>query len=211
MDSRLFLPGWGAPAALYAPSLPASWLALEPPSFAASGGSLAAYRRWLDVELRRRGRSRLGGHSMGAALAILAAAQSPELVERLVLIAPAGIPLEKPIRKSVHDFLRQLSGGDYPRRVAVSGALAVARAPRAAVSLARHVRRLDLRRECGRIRAAGIPVTVVGCVSDTLVTIDRTRALAGLLGARYEELELGGGHMWMLTDRALFASVVARG
>jgi pimeloyl-ACP methyl ester carboxylesterase len=211
MDSRLFLPGWGAPAALYAPSLPASWLALEPPSFAASGGSLAAYRRWLDVELRERGRSRLGGHSMGAALAILAAAHSPELVERLVLIAPAGIPLEKPIRKSVQDLLRQLAGGDYPRRVAVSGALAVGRAPRAALSLARHVRRLDLRRECERVRAAGIPVTVVGCVSDTLVTIDRSRALAGLLGARYEELELGGGHMWMLTDGALFASVVARG
>ena len=55
--SHLFLPGWGAPAALYAPSLPASWQALEPPSFAASGGSLAEYRRWLDVELRSRGRS----------------------------------------------------------------------------------------------------------------------------------------------------------
>ena len=211
MDSRLFLPGWGAPAALYAPSLPASWQALDPPSFASSGGSLAAYRRWLGGELRDRGRSRLAGHSMGAALAILAAADSPELVERLVLIAPAGLPMEKPIRASARDFVRQLARGSYPRGVAVSGTLAVARAPRAALSVARHVRRLDLRRECARVRAAGIPATVIGCISDTLVTIDRARTIAELLGACYEELDLRGGHMWMLADRARFAAAVARG
>jgi pimeloyl-ACP methyl ester carboxylesterase len=210
MESRIFLPGWGAPAVLYAPSLPASWQALEPPSFAASDGSLAGYRRWLDLELRSRGRSRLAGHSMGAALAILAAAESPELVERLVLIAPAGLPLEKPILKSARDFGRQLASGTYPRRVVASGIIAVARAPRAALSVAKHVRSLDLRRECARIRALGIPVTVVGCVSDTLVTTAHTRALAELLGARYDELDLRGGHMWMLTERARFAAVFAR-
>ncbi|HVH51469.1 MAG TPA: hypothetical protein VM690_04940, partial [Gaiellaceae bacterium] len=86
----LFVPGWGAPAALYEPGLPSGWSALEPPSFAAGRGSLAEYHRWLRIELDRRGRSPLGGHSMGAALAILAAAESPELVERLVLVAPAG-------------------------------------------------------------------------------------------------------------------------
>jgi pimeloyl-ACP methyl ester carboxylesterase len=78
----LFVPGWGAPATLYEPGLPTGWRALEPPSF---GGSLTDYRRWLGLELHRRGRSPLGGHSMGGALAILAAADSPELVERLVL------------------------------------------------------------------------------------------------------------------------------
>ena len=112
MDSRLFLPGWGAPASLYAPSLPASWLALEPPSFADSGGSLAGYRRWLDRELRGRGRSRLAGHSMGARWR-----SSPPPSRRsgggLVLIAPAGLPLDKPIRASARDFLRQLADGDY--------------------------------------------------------------------------------------------------
>jgi pimeloyl-ACP methyl ester carboxylesterase len=211
MESRLFLPGWGAPAALYAPSLPTSWLALEPPSFADSGGSLGAYRRWLDLELRSRGRSRLAGHSMGAALAILAAADAPELVERLVLIAPAGLPLEKPIRESVRDFVRQVALGSYPRRLAATAALAAARAPRAALAVAEHVRRLDLRGECARIRAAGIPATVVGCISDTLVTSDRARTLADALGARYEELHLDGGHMWMLADGAGFAAVVAAG
>jgi pimeloyl-ACP methyl ester carboxylesterase len=209
MDSRLFLPGWGTPAALYAPALPPSWRVLEPPSFAASGGSLAPYRRWLELELRGRGRSSLAGHSMGAALAILAAAETPELVERLVLIAPAGLPLDKPIRQSLRDFLRQVARGDYPRRIAAAALLALARAPRSAYTLAESVRALDLRRECARVRAAGIPTTVIGCVTDTLVTTDRTRALAAALGARYEELDLRGGHMWMLADRSRLATAVA--
>src|SRR5579885_2556467 len=106
-SSALFLPGWGAPAALYEPGLPDAWRALEPPSFAVSRGSLDAYRRWVGLELRNSGRGALGGHSMGAALAILAAAEAPDLVERLVLLAPAGLPLQKPISASVVDFVRQ--------------------------------------------------------------------------------------------------------
>ena len=176
MDSGLFLPGWGAPAALYAPALPASWSVLEPPSFAVSGGTLAPYRRWLELELRGRGRSPLAGHSMGGALAIMVAADTPELVKRLVLIAPAGLPLDKPIRLSLRDFLRQLASGDYPYRLAFGAMLALARAPRCAFALAEQVRKLDLRRECARVRAAGIPTTVIGCATDTLVTPHRTRS-----------------------------------
>lgn len=208
-SQSLFVPGWGAPAALYAPALPASWRALEPPSFAASGGTLSAYRRWLSLELRTRGRVPLGGHSMGAALAILAAVDMPELVERLVLVAPAGLPLDKPIRKSVRDFARQVAYGIYPRDVAAAAAAAVARAPRAALALAQEVRRLDLRRECARVRAAGIPTLVVGCASDTLVTGDRARMLAAALGAEYRELPLGSGHMWMLAEHERFAAVLS--
>jgi len=207
--SALFLPGWGAPAALYEPGLPHAWRALEPPSFAASGGSLEAYRRWLGVELTNSGRSLLGGHSMGAALAIYAAAESPELVERLVLLAPAGLPLQKPITASIFDFLRQVARGIYPRDAAARALAAVARAPRAAFALAEEVRALDLRRECDRVRAAGIPVLVIGCSSDTLVTRGHSQALADALGADYRELTLGGGHMWMLHAHELLARVLS--
>lgn len=209
MESRLFLPGWGAPAALYAPGLPLPWRVLEPPTFAASGGSLASYRRWLELELRGRGRSSLAGHSMGGALAILAAAEMPELVERLVLIAPAGLPLDKPIHRSLWDFLRQLVDGDYPYHAAATALLALGRAPRSALAVARHVRTLDLRKECARVRAAAIPTTVIGCATDTLVTTRTTRELAAALGARYQELNLRGGHMWMLTDSAQLAAAIS--
>jgi pimeloyl-ACP methyl ester carboxylesterase len=146
---------------------------------------------------------------MCGALAILAAAEMPELVERLVLIAPAGLPLAKPIPQSLRDFLGQIVRGDYPRPLAFSALVALARAPRAAYVLAQQVRALDLRRECARVRAARIPTTVIGCVTDTLVTTDRARSLAGVLGARYEELDVRGGHMWMLAERAKLAAIVS--
>ncbi|HVC86072.1 MAG TPA: hypothetical protein VNC40_01450 [Gaiellaceae bacterium] len=100
------------------------------------------------------------------------------------------------------------SSGDW-RRAGAAAFLALARAPRSAYALAERVRALDLRRECARIRVAGIPATVVACVSDTLVTTDRSRALAEALGARYVELDLRGGHMWMLGDPGRLAAVVA--
>src|SRR5215831_21050001 len=152
MDSQLFLPGWGAPAELYSPGLPPGWDVLELPTFAVSGGSFASYRRWFELELRGRGRSSLAGHSMGGALAILAAAETPDLIDRLVLIAPAGLPLDKPIRQSLRDFLRQVVSGDYPHRIALAALLALARAPRSALALAQHLRVLDLSRECARVR-----------------------------------------------------------
>jgi len=46
-------------------------------------------------------------------------------------------------------------------------------------------------------------------VTDTLVTTDRTRTLADALGAHYEELDLHGGHMWMLADGPRFAAAVS--
>lgn len=205
----LFVPGWGAPASLYAPLLPPGWTALDPPSFAASGGALDEYRAWLGGELSRRGRSVVGGHSMGGALALLAAAADPRLVERLVLVSPAGLPLTKPIRASAADFARQIIRGVYPLHSALEGTTALARAPRAALRVAHELRTLDLRRECERIRAHGVPALVIGCTTDTLVHCENARTLAHALGADYVELETPGGHMWMLNERHRFARVLA--
>jgi pimeloyl-ACP methyl ester carboxylesterase len=207
MDS-LFIPGWGAPASLYAPLLPPGWTALEPPSFATSAGALDAYRTWLGGELFARGRSVVGGHSMGGALALLAAAADPGLIERLVLVSPAGLPLTKPLRESAADFARQLARGIYPLRTAVRGAAALARAPRAALRLAEEIRSLDLRRECARVRSHGVPALVVGCKTDTLVRCESARSLAHALGADYVELQTAGGHMWMLNERVRFGALL---
>jgi hypothetical protein len=39
---------------------------------------------------------------------------------------------------------------------------------------------------------------VVACASDTLVTPLHCRRVAELLGGEYRELDLAGGHTWML-------------
>jgi pimeloyl-ACP methyl ester carboxylesterase len=192
-----FLPGWGAPAELYLPGLPPGWSALDPPGFR-GGADLEANARWLGRQLEHDGPAALGGHSMGGALAVLAAATSPELVRRLVLFSPAGLPLSKPIRTSARDFLDQFANGLYPATHVARATRELLRAPRAALTLARRLRGLDLGAEMSRVREAGIPVVVVGCATDTLVTTAHCRAAALLLGASYREVEGPGGHMWML-------------
>ena len=212
MDGRsaFFLPGWGAPAALYEPGLPDGWTALEPPSFS-SGAGVAARADWLERELARAGGPVvLGGHSTGAALAILAAAARPERVARLVLVSPAGLPLAKPLVQSARSFVAQLLSGLYPRHAVAAGVAALARAPRSALRLAREVRALDLSAEMARVQAAGVPAVVVGCTTDTLVLPALSERVAALLGAEYREFALAGGHMWMLGDWSRLAAELAQ-
>jgi pimeloyl-ACP methyl ester carboxylesterase len=206
---RLFLPGWGAGPRLYEGGLPSGWQALEPPTFATSGGSFTEFRNWLVAELDRRPAGvELAGHSMGGALAIAAAAERPERVKSLLLITPAGVPLAKPMLHCLRDFATQVLRGRYPLLEAARSCSHVLRAPRSAYRLAQAIRHADLSAEMAAVRKAGIRTTVVGCVSDTLVTPGRCRRVSKELGSRYVELPLGGGHMWMLGASSQFARVL---
>jgi len=206
---KLFLPGFGASGRLYARGLDEDWLALEPPSFRRAGGALAPYCSWIAAELRRsESPVWLAGHSMGGALAVLAAAAEPSRVSRLTLLSPAGLPLRKPIPASLALFASQVARGRYDVREIGREVGQALRAPRAALRLARAVRELDLSREMRAVRASAVQVEVVACATDTLVTPDLCRVAADLLGAKYRELDLDGGHMWMLTAWPSFSGVL---
>src|SRR5215471_3931161 len=110
----LFVPGWGATVRLYRRGLPAGWEALQLPSSRASGGDLDAYRRALERELQRARPTVVAGHSLGAALAVLVAAARPELVARLILVAPAGLPYTKPVRGAARALAGQIVRRCYP-------------------------------------------------------------------------------------------------
>lgn len=203
----LFLPGLGARARAYAAGLGPAWERLDLPPPAAGGGSFPALRRWLARELLRPpARVVVAGHSLGAALAVAVAAHLPDTVQALVLIAPAGLPVTKPVRHSLADLALQLRRGDHrPADVALAS-LEAMRAPRSAVRLVRSVRNLDLTREMETVRSRGIEVTVVGCPSDTLVPAERCRRMADLLGGTYREVETDAGHVWPLTRPRLLGS-----
>lgn len=204
----LFVPGWGAAAGLYAQGLPPGWEMLEPPLFAA--GTFASHCDWLINRIDTLSDAVvLGGHSMGGALAIAAAAARPERVRGLVLVSPAGLPLMKPMRSSLRDLCVQAASRRYPVRPAARTLRAALARPRHALGLARDVRSLDLSEEMGCVRDAGIAATVLGCTSDTLVTTGHSRRAARLLGARYRELTATGGHMWMLTAWGRFERELA--
>jgi len=152
---------------------------------------------------------RLAGHSMGAALALLVAAERPEAVERLVLVAPAGLPLRKPFARILLTSLGQACRGLYPPGELVRIVLGVAVSPRCALRLARTVHGLDLTAELLRVRDAGVRSTVVACTSDELTPASHCRRLAELLGAAYRELDAPGGHVWMLARPALLRAELA--
>lgn len=197
--AALFIPGWGARASLYRTAVPSGWEVLQPPSFRASRGAIAAYPRWLAGELdRREGPFVLGGHSFGAALAVHAAAHGAAEVERLVLVDPAGLPLSKPKTLALRDFGWQLLTGVYPIPPAVASVASALAAPKAAMRLARGVYSLDLSAELAVLRQRGIPVSVVAADSDTLTPPGHCRAIARLAGAELDELRVPGGHVWFL-------------
>jgi pimeloyl-ACP methyl ester carboxylesterase len=207
----LFVPGWGATAGLYVAGLPEGWEALELPSFRTTRGELSAYRRWLGAEITR-GRTpvALAGHSMGGALALLAAVDQPELLEKLILLSPAGLPVSKPLRASMATFAGQVARGCYPTGELCRALARTATAPRAALRVARSVHDLDLTPELERIRTHRVPCTVVGCASDELTTPAHCRRLATLLNATYREVDASEGHIWMITEPHRLANELTR-
>jgi pimeloyl-ACP methyl ester carboxylesterase len=146
---------------------------------------------------------------MGAVLALLAAIDQPELVDRLVLVSPAGLPLMKTMRSSTATFLRQAASGRY--RPAHLGRMLgrVARSPLSAHRLARTVHRLDVRPELGAFVAERVPCVVVGCSTDTLTPPEHCRELAAALRAEYREVDAADGHIWPVTQPELLAGVLS--
>jgi pimeloyl-ACP methyl ester carboxylesterase len=204
----LFVPGFAVRGSLYRPGLPAGWVALNPPPLSMTGGRFEAYRRWLRLEAEARDRPVvLAGHSMGAALAICAASERPDLVERLILFSPAGVPLSKPMLDSFLLLTRQALRGLYPVGETAFVVRQTVKHPWATYRLAREAHDLDLAPEIDEVAAAAIPTVVVGCQSDTLTTPSICADLADRLAGRYLEV-VGGGHMWMLSDWAAFRSVL---
>lgn len=193
--------------------MPEGWQILEPPSFAAAGGGVAGYRRWLRDECRARAGSWplvLAGHSFGAALAVLAAADDEVAVARLVLVNPAGLPLSKPVALMLVDFSRRLLAGWFPAGAAVRCIAAVVAHPRLASRLGREVRGLDLHAQLSELRRRGIPCTVIGVSTDTLTPPEHCRRIAALTGGDYHELAADGGHLWFLRTPLLLQAELAR-
>lgn len=163
---------------------------------------------WLVEELVSRGRpTTLAGHSLGAALAIAAAADRPDLVERLILLSPAGLPLSKPMHASLALTLKQVAQGLYPPREVVATLGETIKHPRAMHRLSREAHDLDLRAEMTRVAAAAIPAQVIAGADDTLTTPAICRTIASILDCSYEQID-GAGHMWMLTDPARLRAVL---
>jgi pimeloyl-ACP methyl ester carboxylesterase len=205
--SRVFVPGFAALPSFYRDALPQGWTVYEPPPFSRSATIASRVEALRSTVDRMGGGLTLAGHSMGAALAVAVALEQPDRIERLLLIAPAGLPLTKPLAASFRDFCGQVRDRVYKPGDVVRGVAGALAAPRSAMALARAVHGLDLRPQLAAVRRLGIPCDVVGCVGDTLTPVSHCRRIAELAGGRYREIDAHGGHMWMLIEPAAFASI----
>jgi pimeloyl-ACP methyl ester carboxylesterase len=211
VSEGIFVPGWGAPAMLYRRGAPEGWTVLELPSFRRSRGTLARHRDRVRAALEaQRAPVALAGHSLGGALAVVAAADAPEAVSRLVLVSPAGLPLTKPIRASALTLGGQVIRGAYPPAALARMAAAALSSPRATLALARAAHDLDVSDELAVVHASRIPCAVVCARADRLTTGAHCRHIAELLGCEYRELDTRAGHIWPVTQPDLLRRELER-
>jgi len=140
-------------------------------------------------------------------LSICVASERPDLVERLVLFSPSGLPLSKPIRDSFLLLTWQALHGLYPLREVAFVVAETVKHPWLTYRLAREAHDLDLSQEMSRVAAAWISTVVIGCGSDTLTTPAVCQEIADKLAGPYEQVE-GAGHMWMLRDWPTFRALL---
>ena len=129
------------------------------------------------------------GHSMGGQITIDLAARYPELVERLVLVDAAGLPVSKDVTRHLMNVVRAspfMPLAAYP--VAVE---CVLRCGPVAITRASHqILSTDLET---RVRSIGAPTLVVWGGRDTLLPPSYGRRLAAMIpGATFVELERAG-------------------
>ena len=157
----------------------------------------------------------LVGYSLGAVVAAAVAAEHPELVRRLVLIA--GWPTsDDPRHRLVFDIWARLWETDpelcgrYTLAMAFSPSflhaighegitqLAAGKLPDATGRQIDLGLRIDITDRLARITA---PTLVVGCTRDTLVPIEHSRALhAGIPASSYTEIDTAHGVMFENAD-----------
>jgi len=121
---------------------------------------------WLEEWLEREGLegAAVVGHSMGGTIALALAAKAPHLVERLALIAPAGIFAAQPRRSYVLPLA--LSVGRSPRRFALLARDALRVGPRRLWRVGSDLLASDI---VSALRAVSMPTLIVWGAQDRLL------------------------------------------
>lgn len=134
---------------------------------AEGGFVLSEAAGWLSSWMEAVGleRAHLVGHSMGGYISVVLAARRPELLRRLVLVAPAGVPTGR----SMHGYLLPLlRAGRYmtPAFLPVLVRDALRMGPSTLLGAAREILAEDVRRQLREIEA---PTLLVWGLQDTIV------------------------------------------
>ncbi|MGE5689549.1 MAG: alpha/beta fold hydrolase [Pseudomonadota bacterium] len=140
------------------------------------------------------GRVQLVGHSLGGLAAIRVAARRPDLVERLALVAPAGIPPDHGPLGYALPLARELAGAS-PSFLRLLALDAVRTGPRALLRSAWELLGADVRAELAHIEA---PTLLVWGERDALVPAAIAEAFTAAIPHARLALVAGAAHVPML-------------
>ncbi|MBE1494009.1 pimeloyl-ACP methyl ester carboxylesterase [Amycolatopsis lexingtonensis] len=234
----LFLHGWGiadrafgkaletltaAGLRVYAPALPGFGGTAELPR---AEHDLAGYARWVAAFLERLEQTEpvtLVGYSFGGGVAIRTAHDTPELVQRLILVNSIGGSawtdgrgvLKALAERPLWDWGLHLQADLLPTRQA-SRVLPVvlrdlvpnlARNPGAIRRVAHLARSADLTPELAELKRRRLPVVVVWSKQDNVIPEVTLLSLRAGLGDP-ETVTVPGGHTWLLAEPERFGEVI---
>lgn len=162
---------------------------------------------WMDVsEIER---AHVIGHSMGGQIAIHLAADSPQRVQRLVLVSSAGIPREltfSALTKFVAEIVPPRAWG-APTFLPTVAADALRMGPRVFVTATSHVLRDDVRPLLPRIQAETL---LIWGKEDPLTPIANGGKMAALIPKARLVVFENAAHMPMVDEAARFNEEVRR-
>jgi len=234
----IFLHGWGLAdrtcakaleslaaegVRVYAPALPGFGGTAELPS---DEHDLRGYARWVAAFARTVGITgpfSLVGYSFGGGVAIRAAHDFPELVQRLILVNSIGGSawtdgrgvLKALSERPLWDWGLHLQADILPTRQAThvlpvilrDAVPNVLRCPRAIWRAAHLARTADLRPELAELNRRRLPVVVVWSKQDNVIPEATSMSLHACLGEP-RLVTVPGGHTWLLSQPEAFGEII---
>jgi pimeloyl-ACP methyl ester carboxylesterase len=183
------------------PDLPGhgDWPSLRAPALAGAPEWLAAWLRAAGLE-----RAHLVGHSLGGLVCARLAIRRPDLVDRLVLVAPAGIP-ERSLLGSVGPLVASVASASpaFLRRLVGDAARA---GPVTLMRAARDLLDDDLRDELHALRT---PTLLVWGGHDPLVPVRHARTFRSLIPDARLVVLRDAWHVPMVEQETAFSEAVA--
>jgi pimeloyl-ACP methyl ester carboxylesterase len=143
---------------------------------------------WMDTN--QLGAADMVGHSMGGQLAMLLASRHTAHVRTLVLIAPAGLPLDSSLIGVGRRAFRSRAGGDQGfTPIVTAGALRAG--PRVLWQAARQVREVDVRTHVAMLT---VPTLIMWGDRDALLPVANAATLAACIAGAQVRVVQGATH-----------------